>query len=94
MNSPFTQIAEEEIQFARRYHEDAIQFQVTAGDLNQIGVYLFTGNYKRLMYEYGHKFLLSVLDRAEREERYLTCASIKLQIEWHNKLLNDNLPTQ
>ena len=45
------------------------------------------------MYNFGHKFLLGILELFEEAENYEECEEIIKHIKEHNKLLEENIPT-
>lgn len=50
-------------------------------------------NYSRTLYNHGIDNLLKILKIYEEEGNYEECNKIKKAIEKHNRLANDNLPT-
>ncbi|RYD58671.1 MAG: hypothetical protein EOP56_03530 [Sphingobacteriales bacterium] len=46
-----------------------------------------------LMYAYGHKMLMCLLDYFTMVEDYLKCAAIVRQVRLHNSFFGDKLPT-
>ena len=62
-------------------------------DRKSLILYLVTKNYITLMYVFGYKFLMILLELFELKENYEECKNIVDGIQKHNTLLNDNLST-
>lgn len=75
----------------RERNPSAVRFIPKTADVKSILLFLKTKKYDTIMYLYGHKFLLEIMNMYEECENYEECAEIKRQIERHNELLNDNL---
>lgn len=78
----------------RDLNPDAVKFVPTPNDIKSILLYLKTRSYSTLMYVYGHKFLLEILNVFEEHENYEECANITAQINNHNRILQDSIPTR
>jgi hypothetical protein len=77
----------------REINPDAVRFTVKSDDVRSILLYMRTRKYDTIMYAYGYKFLLEIMKMFEKHENYEECKEIKRQIEEHNKLLFDSIPT-
>jgi len=78
----------------REKHPDAVRFNPTPKDIKSILLYMQTRKYDKIMYMYGYKFLLKILELFEDVENYEECFQIVEQIRKHNNLINDNIPTK
>jgi hypothetical protein len=78
----------------REKNPDSVKFVPTPGDVKSILLYMKTRNYNTIMYIYGHRFLLEILNMFEDHENFEECEEIVKQIKTHNEFLKDNLPTK
>ena len=72
----------------------AVKFIVNTSTVKSILLHLKTQKFDVLMYLYGHPFVIELLKILEEYEEYEMCAEIKRQIEEHNALVKDCLPTR
>lgn len=78
----------------RERNPDAVQFVPRTSDIKSILLCLSTKKYSTIMYMYGYTFLLEILKLYEEYENYEECGEIIKQIEDHNKLITDKIPTR
>jgi hypothetical protein len=78
----------------REKNPDAVKFVPKTNDVKSILLYLKTRKYDTIMYLYGHKFLLEILEMYETHENFEECAEIVKQIKAHNELTKDNISTK
>jgi len=71
-----------------------VPFVVTPELVKSMLFYLQTRKYDTIMYIYGYKFLLAIMHMFEEAENYEECQEILNQIEYHNKVLKDDIPTK
>lgn len=62
-------------------------------DLEQVLKYIERDDYNQLLFDYGERYCLIVLDLFEQVEWYETCAEVVKQIETHNMVANTNFKT-
>lgn len=78
----------------RDRNPEAVKFVPKTTDIKSILLHMKTRKYDTLMYLYGYKFLLEVLNLFEKNENYEECSHIVKQIERHNTLVNEKIPTK
>ena len=86
-------IDEFEIYISEKYPDESWKFIFYNQDRKSLIFYVTTEKYSSLMYVFGHRFLLLLLEFFEMKEMYEECEEIKKQILSHNELLNDNIST-
>ena len=77
----------------RHRNPDAVKFIINDYTVNNILENINNKRFNTIMYLYGYKFLLELLKLYEENEMYEICEEIKIQIEKHNILVNDTIPT-
>jgi len=77
----------------RERHKEAVDFVVNEYVVKNLSFYLKIKRYDSIMYNFGHKFLLGILELFEEAENYEECEEIIKHIKEHNKLLEENIPT-
>jgi hypothetical protein len=78
----------------REKNPEAVKFTPKTSDVKSILLYLKTKKYDTIMYLYGYKFLLEILEMYEMHENFEQCAEIIKQIKAHNELMQDNISTK
>ena len=81
----------------RLRHPDAVDFVPDAHAIDSIHFHMVAKKYDTIMYLFGYKFLLGILEMFEECENYEVCSEIKRQIEAHNNMMykdENRIPTK
>lgn len=78
----------------RDKHPEAVKFIVTPENVKTVLLYLVTKKYDTIMYLFGHEFLLKIMNMYEGYENYEVCDDIVKQIQLHNTMFDENIPTK
>jgi len=63
-------------------------------EIKSFAVTLEMNQFSTIMYLYGYKILIGLIECYKQDENYEKCAEIVKQIQAHNALVNDSVPTQ
>lgn len=77
----------------RERHREAVGFVVDDYVVKNLSFYLKIKRYDTIMYHFGYKFLLGILELFEEAQNYEECNEIIKKINEHNELLEDKIPT-
>lgn len=68
--------------------------KVDKWDVEQLIKLIELENYNQILFDYGEKYCLIILDFFEKEELYATCSEIVSQIYKHNQVTGSKYKTR
>lgn len=89
----YIRLSEDTLAFINMRHSVLIKTKLNDFDVNRIANLIKDGRFIKIMYLYGHPFLLGMLTYFTREELYELCKQITDAIHYHNRTLKEKLPT-
>src|ERR1035437_2784459 len=78
----------------RERNRPAVDFVINDYAVKGLTFYLKIKRYDAIMYHFGYRFLLGILELFEEAKNYEECGEIKKQIDHHNILIRGDIPTQ
>jgi hypothetical protein len=89
----YIQLSEETFAFISMKHPALITTKLNDFDVNKVANLIKEGRFIKIMYLYGHPFLIGMLTYFTKVERYELCKQITDSIHSHNRTLKEKLPT-
>lgn len=81
------------VEYIEDNYPNNVNFVVDNYTINIIAKGLRENRYENILYSFGIRFLLSILEFFIKEEEYEKCSKIVEEIQIHNSCFKSNLPT-
>ena len=86
-------LAQDANEFIQKNHPDCIRHSMAGEDIERIAGYIKEERFEKIMYMFGHRYLLAILQCFTEQEKYELCNKIVKAINNHNATVNDKIPT-
>lgn len=86
-------LAQDTNEFIQKKYPDCIRHSMTGENIENIARYMKEGRFQKIMYMFGHRYLLAILQCFTEQEKYELCDKIVKAINNHNQTVKDKIPT-
>jgi hypothetical protein len=86
-------LAQDANEFIQQNYPDYITHSLIGREIERMAGYMKDSRFEKIMYLYGYKYLLAILQYFTDQEKYELCSKIVKAINNHNATVNDKIPT-